>query len=73
MRYQFTLEQRDLLITLITWFWASFNKAGYLNFGVTLEDYEFMYSLWKNGVGTYDDKMQDRLNSIRDVYLDNQT
>ena len=28
-----------------------------------------MYDLWTNGVWKYDDKMRDRLNHIRDIYL----
>jgi len=34
-----------------------------------ISDFDFMYSLWTNGVQQYDDKMRDRLNRIRDIYL----
>ena len=40
-----------------------------IKLGVTLEDYEFMYSLWKNGVHSYDDEARNRLNRIRNIYL----
>lgn len=69
MRSSFTDEQRDLLLKLMEWFWATFRKRGFLDFGVTISDFDFLYSIWKNGVSTYDDKMQERLNKIRDIYL----
>jgi len=28
-----------------------------------------MYSLWKNGVHSYDDETRNRLNRIRNIYL----
>ena len=65
----FTDEQRGLLLKLMAWFWDTFEKRGFLDFGVTIEDFDFVYSLWKNGVNAYDDKIQERLNSIRDIYL----
>ena len=40
-----------------------------MDFGLSISDFDFMYSLWKNGVWEYDDKMRDRLNRIRDIYL----
>jgi len=69
MRKSFTDEQRDLLLKLMSWFWTTFQQRGFLDFGVTISDFDFLYSIWKNGVATYDDKMQERLNKIRDIYL----
>jgi len=69
MKNKFTHDQRDLLLTLMAWFWDTFNQRGLLNFGVNIEDFDFMYSLWKNNVFSYDTKIQKRLNSIRDIYL----
>ena len=43
------------------WFWTTFDERKFLDFGVSLEDFNFMYDLWKNGVWKYDDKMRDRL------------
>ena len=51
------------------WFWTTFDERKFLDFGVSIEDFNFMYDLWTNGVWKYDDKMRDRLNSIRDIYL----
>lgn len=53
----------------MAWFWKTFDKRKFLDFGLTMEDFDFMYSLWKNGVQKYDDKTRDRLNKIRDIYL----
>jgi len=51
------------------WFWVTFRKRGSLDFGVNTSDFDFLYSIWKNGVPTYDTSMQERLNKIRDIYL----
>ena len=63
------VKQKDLLLELMGWFWLTFRKRGFLDFGVTVSDFDFLYSLWTNGVNHYDDKMKDRLNKIRDIYL----
>jgi hypothetical protein len=68
-RQEFTDKQKDLLLELMGWFWLTFRKRGFLDFGVTVSDFDFLYSLWTNGVNHYDDKMKDRLNKIRDIYL----
>ena len=36
-------------------------------------DYDFLYELWNNGVSSYDNKMKERLNKIRNLYKDNNT
>jgi len=38
---------------------------------VSIADYEFIYSLWRNGVDSYDDKMKERLNKLREIYIAN--
>ena len=68
-KYEFTDETRDLLPKLMGWFWTTFDERKFLDFGVSLEDFNFMYDLWTHGVWKYDDKMRDRLNHIRDIYL----
>jgi len=69
-KYQFTEETRDLLPKMMGWFWNTFDERKFLDFGVTMEDFDFMYNLWKNGVNQYDDKMRDRLNQIRNIYAE---
>jgi hypothetical protein len=68
-KYEFTDETRALLPKMMGWFWTTFDERNFLDFGVSIEDFNFMYDLWKNGVWKYDDKMRDRLNHIRDIYL----
>jgi hypothetical protein len=48
------------------WYW----KVAHTHSLISKEDYEFIYKLWNNGVTTYDDKMQVRLNKIRNIYND---
>jgi len=67
--HEFTEDTRGLLLSLISWFWKTFEERGFLDFGVTIEDYKFLFSLWENGVIRYNDKQRDKLNSIRDIYL----
>lgn len=69
-KYQFTEETRDLLPKMMGWFWNKFDERKFLDFDVSMEDFDFMYNLWKNGVNQYDDKMRDRLNQIRNIYAE---
>jgi hypothetical protein len=68
-KYEFTDATRELLPKLLEWYWKRYNYDLNIKLGVTLEDYEFMYSLWKNGVHSYDDETRNRLNRIRNIYL----
>ena len=68
-KHEFTDETRDSLPLLMGWFWTTFHERKFLDFGLDISDFDFMYSLWTNGVQQYDDKMRDRLNRIRDIYL----
>lgn len=56
----------------MAWFWSRVHDKGWLDFELEISDFDFMYSLWTNGVTSYDDKMQERLNKIRNVYLKSQ-
>jgi hypothetical protein len=58
------------------WYWKSMqndNPNFILQFhvDVSIADYEFIYSLWRNGVDSYDDKMKERLNKLREIYIAN--
>ena len=68
-KHEFTDKTRDLLPKLMGWFWTTFDERKFLDFGLDTSDFDFMYSLWTNGVQQYDDKIRDRLNRIRDIYL----
>ena len=63
---EMTEKHRDGLKKIMEWYW----KVAHSNELVSVEDYEFIYSLWNNGITTYDDKMQKRLNKIREIYND---
>ena len=69
-KHQFTDETRDLLPKMMAWFWNKFDERKFLDFDVSMEDFDLMYNLWKNGVNQYDDKMRDRLNQIRNIYAE---
>lgn len=58
------------------WYWKSIQNEDpnfILGFhsDVSIADYEFIYSLWRNGVDSYDDKMKERLNKLRGIYIAN--
>jgi len=61
---EMTGKHRDGLKKIMEWYW----KVANTNELVSIEDYEFIYSLWNNGITTYDDRMQKRLNKIREIY-----
>ena len=63
---EMTKEHRDGLKLILGWYW----KVAHTHSLISKEDYEFIYKLWNNGVTTYDDKMQVRLNKIRNIYND---
>ena len=64
-----TDETRELLPKLMEFWWKRYNYDLAMHLGITIEDYEFMYSLWSNGLPKYDDDVRDRLNRIRIIYL----
>lgn len=74
--FDFKDDHKRFFVKFMKWYWeckaiedsefiVEFNQI------VTLSDFDFIYSLWKNGVSRYDEKMQERLNILRDIYLNN--
>jgi hypothetical protein len=63
---EMTEEHRDGLKKIMEWYW----KVAHTQSLISKEDYDFIYNIWNNGVSTYDDKMQKRLNKIREIYND---
>ena len=64
--FQMTEDRKQGLLKLIHWYWSEIidGKPG----PITSSDYEFIYKIWRNGLGIYDDDVKERLNSIRDIY-----
>ena len=71
MAYKFEMsnEHRKLLEHMMGWYW----NVGKQQNLITPSDYDFLYNLWNNGVTSYDDKMQERLNKIRNLYIETNT
>ena len=63
-KFQMTGKHRELLERMMGWYW-NIAKQQEL---ITQEDYDFLYEIWNNGVTSYDEKMQERLNNIRNLY-----
>ena len=59
-----TDERKEGLKKLIKWYWDIGEPHGLLR----TSDYEFLYSLWRNGVSIYNTEVQTRLNDIRTIY-----
>lgn len=76
--FEFLDDHKRFFVKFMKWYWEckSIEDSQFIfefNTIVTLSDYEFIYSLWKNGVSRYDEKMQERLNILRDIYINNNT
>jgi hypothetical protein len=74
--FEFKDDHKKFFIKFMQWYWEckGIEDSQFIfefNTIVTLSDYEFIYSLWKNGVSRYDEKMQERLNILRDIYINN--
>jgi len=54
---------------MMGWYW----NVGKPRNLISDTDYDFLYELWNNGVSSYDNKMKERLNKIRNLYKDNNT
>ena len=54
-KHEFKDNHRELIVELIRWYWNNYPKVIWM--GVDNSDYEFLYSLWKNTVSKYDDKI----------------
>ena len=75
--FQFENDHLRFFPKFMEWYWKFRNVEDShfiiaFNNLVTISDYEFIFSLWKNGVSTYDEKMQERLNKLRELYMNNQ-
>lgn len=73
---KFNDQHKLFLIKFMEWYWKcqqNYDPYYILDFNsnISIADYEFVYSLWRNGVNTYDAKMQERLNKIREIYIAN--
>jgi len=62
---EMTLERKDGLSKLMEWYWTRGNP----NNLITKEDYSFIYDIWNNGLSFYGPDVQDRLNKIREIYI----
>lgn len=60
-----TIDRSYLLIEFMHWYWVIGNKHSL----ISKSDFEFIYNIWNNGLVYYDPKVRERLNTIREVYL----
>lgn len=72
----FSENHKLFFAKFMEWYWKSMqndNPNFILGFhaDVSIADYEFIYSLWRNGVDSYDDTMKERLNKLRGIYIAN--
>lgn len=72
----FSENHKLFFVKFMEWYWKSMqnmNPDFLIEFrtNVTIMDYEFIYSLWRNGVDSYDESMQYRLNKLREIYIAN--
>ena len=63
-QFEMTGAHRKLLEQMMGWYWSVAKQREL----ITPEDYDFLYNLWNNGVTSYDEKMKERLNKIRNLY-----
>jgi len=68
-KFEMTYDHRKLLEHMMGWYW----NVGKPRNLISDTDYDFLYELWNNGVSSYDNKMKERLNKIRNLYKDNNT
>ena len=67
-KYEMTPEKRKYLIRIMHWYWQSMdNGEPYIH----NSEFEFVYQLWKNGLGFYGSEIQERLNKIVNIYNQN--
>lgn len=65
---QMTEERKEVITTLIKWYWNHAQKRNL----ITLSDFNFLYDIWESGISIYGTELQERLNSIREIYLEHQ-
>lgn len=63
---EMTFDKTTFLKELMKWYW----DCAHEHYLITKSDYEFIYEIWNNGLTFYDDKVQERLNNIRLIYMD---
>lgn len=68
-KFEMTDEKKKYVLQLITWYWLC--KYHETEDYITQSDYRFLYSLWSNSLQAYDDKIQERLNEIVNIYNKN--
>lgn len=72
----FNNQHKEFFIKFMEWYWKSMQNTdpnfiiGFRS-DISISDYEFIYTLWRNGVDSYDEPMQKRLNEIREKYIAN--
>ena len=68
-KFEMTGKHRKLLEHMMGWYW----NVGKQQNLITPSDYDFLYNLWNNGVTSYNKEMQERLNKIRNLYIETNT
>lgn len=72
----FSENHKLFFVKFMEWYWKSMQNTNpnfiiAFNGDISVGDYEFIYSLWRNGVDSYDESMQYRLNKLREIYIAN--
>lgn len=67
----FNDKHKEFFVKFMQWYWSEHLNPNRIVKDVTISDYEFIYTLWKNAVPYYDEKMKQRLNKLREIYLNN--
>ena len=63
MTNEMTDDRKIALRKIMAWYWnGGFNL-------ITVRDYEFVYDIYSHGLSYYFDNVKDRLNGIREIYL----
>jgi hypothetical protein len=63
IKYEMTDERKIALRKLMAWYW----DRGFTL--ISVSDYEFLYDIYSHGMSFYYDNVKDRLNNIREIYL----
>ncbi len=62
---EMTDKRKILLKNIMKWYWDRGNEQN----SISKQDYEFIYSIWNHGLSFYGHNVQERLNRIRETYL----
>lgn len=63
--FEMTPVKKKLLRNLLSWYWTS----GWERNLITNSDYQFIYDIHNNGLVMYSVDIQERLNRIREIYI----